>query len=119
MEKQLLSLNVAIIPFDAIGIDLAATGLCPTGLGAIVQQDMAVGLYTALRCDILPDNCPRLDNVVTMIGTTDATNGYDLLWKILALYVPGFKHMVQPEFPDWFDQVQDVFCFAAAAMFFF
>ena len=55
LEKQMLSLNVAIVPFDAIDIDLAATGLCPPGLGAIVQQDMAIGLYTALRCGILPD----------------------------------------------------------------
>ena len=27
--------------------------------------------------------------------------------------------MVQPEFPDWFDQGQDVFCFAEAVMLFF
>ena len=58
LEKQLLSLNVAIVPFDAIDIDLAATGLCSPGLGAIVQQDMAVGLYTALRCGILPITAP-------------------------------------------------------------
>ena len=56
LEKQLLSLNIAIVPFDAIDIDLAATGLCPPGLGAIVQQDMAVGLYTTLRCGIILDN---------------------------------------------------------------
>ena len=58
LEKQLLSLNIAIVPFGAIDIDLAATGLCPPGLGVILQQDMAVGLYTALRCGILPITAP-------------------------------------------------------------
>ena len=46
-----------------------------------------------------------------MIRTTDATDGYDLLWQIIALCVPGFNYMVQPEFPDWFDQGQDIFLF--------
>ena len=38
LEKQLLSLNVAIVPFAAIDIDLAATGLWHPGFGVIVPQ---------------------------------------------------------------------------------
>jgi hypothetical protein len=45
-------------------------------------------------------------------------NGYDYLWRVLELYVPGFDPVVAIQTPQWAD-CDDIFHFAQAYILFF
>jgi len=44
-------------------------------------------------------------------------NGYDLLWRVLALAVPGFDPTIQVKIPVWMEE--DIFEFALSFLLFF
>jgi hypothetical protein len=54
--------------------------------------------------------------VINMVKM-DSGNGFDLLWHILALSVPGFAPSIQVKIPRWQDD--DIFDFALAFLLFF
>jgi hypothetical protein len=45
-------------------------------------------------------------------------NGYDYLWRILELTVPGFNPIISIQVPVWSD-VEDIFTFAQAYLLYF
>jgi hypothetical protein len=70
--------------------------------------------------EILPPLLLRSDNEVTaLINMVHAKsgNGYDLLWRILELTIPGFDPLVPNVIPIWRDE--DIFTFAQAILLYF
>ena len=76
----------------------------------------------AAMMDFLPRLIPgtlstRMDTMLAAMRS-ESNNGYDYLWRVLELYVPGFDPIVPIHPPQWADS-NDVFHFAQAYLLFF
>ena len=99
-----------IVPFDCINVSMGYEALCPPGLGT-----RRYGTIGRVLIEVLPRILPKLNSQVNTIVTMvrqESNNGYDLLWRILELGVPGFDPSVPIRVPVWKDD--DVFEFATA-----
>ena len=102
--------KIGLMPFDAIQFSRGATGLCLPGLGTDRYTDMASALCSVLQvCFANASN-----RVLTMAATVESRsrNGYDILWRFLRLYVPGFDPSKIVERPLWSSVDGDVIRFA-------
>jgi hypothetical protein len=107
-QKTSMIYLLALIPFDCISIKMGFEALCPPGLGLPRYGCIARVLMEVLP-RLLPKTSTRVTSLVTMVRA-ESGNGYDLLWRILSLTVPGFDPTIQVNLPTWFDG--DVFEFA-------
>ena len=98
----MLSFGVALVPFDAIEIDLGHKGLCPPGLGTTRYREMSRALFTTLQNDVLPTDA-RTVNLFSMLENI-TRDGYEILWLVFTLSVPVFDPSLRVNFPDWFDE---------------
>jgi hypothetical protein len=103
------------IPFNCISIKMGFEALCPPGLGlpryAIIAQ---------VLMEVLPKLLPQTDTQVTSLITMtwmESGNGYDLLWRTLALTVPEFDPTIPGMIPAWQDN--DIFVFATSFALYF
>ena len=74
--------------FDAINLNMGFEGLCPPGFGLLRYAEIA-----GVLMEVLPRLLPDLDSQVTSLVTVvraESNNGFDLLWRVLELAVPGF-----------------------------
>jgi hypothetical protein len=74
--------------FDAINLNTGFEGLCPPGLSLQWYAEIA-----GVLMEVLPRLLPTSDSQVTSLVTVvqaEWNNGFDLLWRILELAVPGF-----------------------------
>ena len=99
-----------IIPFDCINITMGYEALCPPGLGKRRYATIGRVLLEVLP-RILPKLHSQVNTIITMVRQ-ESNNGYDLLWRILELGVPGFDPSVPIRVPIWRDD--DIFDFANA-----
>jgi hypothetical protein len=89
------------MPFDAVSLKLGFEGLCPPGLGI----DCYAAIATALMEVILrlpPDHISKLSTIIATVWA-DLNNGYDLMWRLLALAVPDFDPALHILVPVWED----------------
>jgi len=101
--------------FDAINLNMGFEGLCPLGLGLPRYAEIA-----GVLMEVLPRLLPDLDSQVTSLVTVvraESNNGFDLLWRILELAVPGFDPSLQITAPVWRDD--DVFDFCLSFVLYF
>ena len=99
-----------IVPFDCINVNMGYEALCPPGLGT--RRYARIG---RVLIEVLPRILPKLHsqvNTIIAMVRQESNNGYDLLWRILELGVPGFDPSVPIRVPVWKDD--DIFDFAAA-----
>jgi hypothetical protein len=88
-----------LMPFDSICLAFGFEGLCPPGLGTVC--------YTAIASawmDVLPHLLPQKESEVELAVfsvSVESNNGFDLLWRMLELAVPGFKSMNPVQVPSW------------------
>ena len=90
---------IPLMPFDAICLRNNYEGLFPPGLGSDTYAECAAAVL-----EILPRLLPTSDTEIMAIVSSVANasrNGYDLLWRILELYVPGFDPTVPIAQPQW------------------
>ena len=90
---------IPLMPFDAICLKNNYEGLFPPGLGSDTYAECAAAVL-----EILPRLLPTSDTEIMAIVSSVANasrNGYDLLWRILELYVPGFDPTVPIAQPQW------------------
>ena len=107
-HKTVLIYLLPVVPFDCVGIEMGFEALCPPGLGLPKYAAIARVLM-----ELLPQLFPRSDTQVSSIANMvrmETGNGYDLLWRVLALAVPGYDHTIQVKIPVWMDE--DIFEFA-------
>ena len=114
-HKTTLLYLLPVMPFDCICIKMGFEALCPPGLGLPWYAAIAQVLM-----ELLPRLLPRMDTQVTSLVNMvcmESGNGYDLLWRVLALSVPGFEPTIQVAIPVWADD--DVFDFGLSFLLYF
>ena len=108
---------LALMPFDSIVLKNRYEGLFIPGLGTRRYADCGRAMM-----DFLPRLIPgtlssRMDATLAAVRS-ESNNGYDYLWRVLELYVPGFDPVVPIHPPQWADS-NDMFHFAQAYLLFF
>ena len=101
--------------FDAINLNTGFEGLCPPGLGLQRYAEIA-----GVLMEVLPRLLPTSDSQVTLLVTVvraESNNGFDLLWRILELAVPGFDPSLQILAPVWLGN--DIFDFCLSYVLYF
>ncbi len=116
LQKISMRYLLPLMPFDSISLAFGFEGLCPPGLGTV--------RYSAIPSawmDVLPRLLPQRESVVELaifsVGV-DSNNGFDLMWRILELAVPGFKSVNPVQVPTWTPQM-DVLSFCREHLLYF
>jgi hypothetical protein len=79
---------IPMMPFDSICLANNYEGLFPPGLGTDAYAECSMAVLELLP-RLLPATDPELHATISAVRNS-SRNGYDLLWRVLALYVPGF-----------------------------
>jgi hypothetical protein len=90
---------IPLMPFNAICLRNNYEGLFPPGLGTDAYAECCAAIL-----EILPRFLPMSHTKVTAIASAVLNalrNGYNLLWRILELFVPGFDPTVPIAQPLW------------------
>jgi hypothetical protein len=74
--------------FDAINLNTGFEGLCPPGLGLQWYAEIA-GVFMEILPRLLLSSDSHVTSLV-MVVRAESNNGFDLLWRILELAIPGF-----------------------------
>ncbi len=99
LQKISMGYLLPLMPFDSICLAFGFEGLCPPGLGTVRYSAIA-----SAWMDVLPRLLPVKESEVELTVSTvsvKSNNGFDLLWRILKLTVPGFKSMNPVQVPTW------------------
>jgi hypothetical protein len=110
IQKLLMICLDPVTPFDCVMIKMGYEALCIPGTGKSRYPAMA-----RILMEILPRLLLRSDTKVNLLINmvrTELGNGYNLLWRILELTVPGFDPTNPIMFPVWRDE--DIIGFAHA-----
>ena len=110
LQKTLMIYLVPITPLECVMIKMGYEALCIPGTG-LTRYPVAA----RVRLELLPRLLPKTDDEVTSIINMvrmESNNGYDLLWRILELMVPGFDPTFPVKIPTWSDE--GIFDFAHA-----
>jgi hypothetical protein len=116
VQKIPMQYLLPLMPFDLICLVFGFEGLCPPGLGTIRYAAIA-----SAWIDILPRLLPQEDSDIELLKFTvgyESNNGYDLMWHVLELAVPGFKSMNPVQVPSW-SAALDILSFCREHMLYF
>jgi len=116
---QEVSLNhlLALIPFDAIMLQYRFEGLCPPGLGVTRYGAMSKALMELLP-RLIPGSTSSPINAALASVQYESNNGYDYLWRVLELTVPGFDPANSIMVPVW-SGMDDIFSLAQEFLLYF
>ncbi len=90
---------IPLMPFDSVCLANNYEGLFPPGLGTSAYAECAIAVMELL-IRVLPEHDPEI-NATILVVRNSYPNGYDLLWRVLALYVPGFDPTIPIAQPVW------------------
>ena len=114
-HKTALIYLLPVTPFDCISIKMGFEALCPPGLGIPRYAQISRVLMEVLP-RLLPRSDTQISTLINMVRM-ESGNGFDLLWRVMALSVPGFDPTRQVTIPMWDDA--DIFDFALAFLLYF
>ena len=114
-HKTALIYLLPVVPFDCVSIKMGFEALCPPGLG-LPRYTVIARVLMELLPRLLPRTDTQVSSIVNMVRM-EPGNGYDLLWRILALAVPGFDPTIQVKIPVWVEE--DIFEFALSFLLYF
>ena len=116
---QEISMNhlLALIPFDATMLQYRFEGLCPPGLGITRYGAMSKALMELLPHLIPGSTSPPINAALASVRY-ESNNGYDYLWRVLELTVPGFDPANSIMVPVWSGS-EDIFSFAQDFLLYF
>jgi len=103
--------------FDAVVLKNRFEGLCPPGLGLVRYAAMCKGFMELLPWLVPASISPQVSAILASVRY-ESNNGYDYLWRLLELAVPGFDPTVPIQIPSWAD-ANDIFHFAQAYLLYF
>ncbi len=89
VQKISMQYLLPLMPFDLICLTSGFEGLCPPGLGTIRYAAIAFAWMDVLP-RILPQEHLEIESIKFTVGY-ESNNGFDLMWRVLELAVPGFK----------------------------
>ena len=90
---------IPLMPFDAICLRNNYEGLFPPGLGTDAYAECCAAVLEVLP-RLLPTTNTEVAAMISAVSNA-SRNGYDLLWRVLELYVPGFDPTVPIAQPTW------------------
>jgi hypothetical protein len=99
LQKILMQYLLPLMPFDLICLVFGFEGLCPPGLGTIRYATIA-----SAWMDVLPHLLPQSDSDIESVKFSvgyELNNGFNLMWCVLELAVPGFKSTNPVPVPSW------------------
>jgi hypothetical protein len=99
LQKISMRYLLPIMPFDSIRLAFSYKGLCPPGLGTARYSAIASAWMDVLP-RLLPLKEPLVESAIFSVSV-ESNNGFDLLWRMLELAVPGFKSMNPVQVPSW------------------
>ena len=102
--------SLALMPFDAVVLKNRFEGLCPPGLGLIRYATMCKAFMELLPWLVPVTLSPQVSAVLASVRH-ETNNGYDYLWRVLELGVPGFDPTFSISIPMWAD-ADNIFHFA-------
>jgi hypothetical protein len=114
-HKTALIYLLPVTPFDCISIKMGFEALCPPGLG-IPRYAMISRVLMEVLPRLLPRSDTQISTLINMVRM-ESGNGFDLLWRVMALSVPGFDPTRQVTIPVWEDA--DIFDFALSFLLYF
>ncbi len=90
---------IPLMPFDSVCLANNYEGLFPPGLGTLAYAECAITVMELL-IRVLPEHDPEIYATISAVRNS-SRNGYDLLWRVLALYVPSFDPTIPIAQPVW------------------
>ena len=105
------------MPFNTIVLANRFEGLCPLGLGLHRYAVMCKAFIELLPYLAPGSLSPQLCGVLVLVGY-ESNIGYNYLWWVLKLVVPGFDLTVPIEVPIW-SNTDNVFHFAQSFLLYF
>jgi len=90
-----------ITPLDCVMIKMGYEALCIPGTG-LTRHPVAAHVHLELLPHLLPKTNDEVSSFINMVRI-ESNNGYDLLWRILELTVPGFDPTFPVKIPTWSD----------------
>ncbi len=108
---------LALVPFNAIVLPAQFEGLCPPGLGLIQYTAMCKAFMKLLPWLSSGSLSPQISGVLASV-CSKSNNGYDYLWWVLAITMPGFGPTVPIEVPAW-SHADNIFYFAKSFLLYF
>ena len=117
LQESTTALVIALMPFDAIMLTNRFKGFCVPALGIRRYQLMGRALME-LFPRLIPDSLSPQINAVLSSIRYESNNGYDYLWHVIELTVPGFDPVVPIQIPAW-SNADDVFSFAQMYLLYF
>ena len=115
LQKMLALFLLPLMVFNVIKLNMGFEGLCPPGLGLSQYAEIA-----SVLMEIIPQLLPTMDSqVLSLVSVVwaESNNGYDLLWRVLELTVPGFDPLMQISAPVWMSD--DIFNFCLLFVLYF
>jgi hypothetical protein len=98
LQEASMNYAIALMPFDAVVLSNRFEGLHPPGLGILCYDAMCKALMELLPW-VLPRTISPQVNAALALVRNEMGNGYDYLWRILELTIPGFDPMVPIQAP--------------------
>jgi hypothetical protein len=105
------------MPFNAIMLRNRFEGLCILGLGVMQYAAMGKALMELLPHLIPGRLSPQINGALASVRY-ETNNGYDYLWCVLELTMPGFDLVIPIQVPVWSD-IADIFKFSQAYLLYF
>jgi hypothetical protein len=116
LQKISMRYLLPLMPFDSIRLAFGYEGLCPPGLGTTRYSAIALAWMDVLP-RLLPQKEPLVESAIFSVSV-ESNNGFDLLWRVLEIAVPGFKSMNPVQVPSWKPQT-DVLSFCREHLLYF
>ena len=110
LQKTLMIYLVPITPLDCVMIKMGYEALCIPGTG-LTRYPVAACVLLEILPRLLPNSDNEVSSIINMVRM-ESNNGYDLLWRILELTVPGFDPTFPVKIPTWSED--GIFDFAHA-----
>jgi hypothetical protein len=115
LHKSSALFLLPLMLFDAINLNTGFEGLCPPELGLQRYAEIA-GVFMEILPRLLPNSDSHVTSLV-MVVWVEWNNGFDLLWRVLELAVPGFDPSHQISAPVWIGD--DIFDFCLSYVLYF
>ncbi len=108
---------LAVMPFDGVILRNRFEGLCLPGLGIRCYADCSRALMDLLP-RLIPGTLSLRINATLAAVRNESNNGYDYIWRVLELTVPGFDPVMTIQTPLWSD-ANDIFQFSQSYLLYF
>ncbi len=99
LQQVSTSYLLPVMPFDTICLANNYEGLFPPGLGTDAYCECCSAMLEVLL-RLIPTSDYEIEAKLSGVRNT-SRNGYDLLWRILELFVPGFDPTIPIAQPVW------------------